>query len=193
MARERAHYLFAQLGRDLARITPGFPIRVLCPLCLKSFSEDAIDTEPPDLTEEHIIPRKLGGTLITLTCRNCNGVHGAKLDSHLIQMLRSQDAIDGVGTKLLRGTIEIGGILLPTDIDWKATKNETTSFRLRRNNAARFDHIRQVFRNGVPNIGVKLKFDYIPHRACLAVLRIAYLVMFREFGYRYISYPQPRG
>lgn len=36
----------------MARITLEFPDKILCPLCLKAFSEDAIETEPPDLTEE---------------------------------------------------------------------------------------------------------------------------------------------
>ena len=29
-----------------------------CPLCLRPFTEEAIDLEPPQLTEEHIIPRE---------------------------------------------------------------------------------------------------------------------------------------
>ncbi len=59
MARERAHYIFAELSEDLARTVANSFNRVLCPLCLQAYSDDAIDLEEPELTEEHIIPESL--------------------------------------------------------------------------------------------------------------------------------------
>ncbi len=93
MARERAHCIFAELSEDLARTTANSFKRVLCPLCLQVYSEDAIDLEEPELTEEHIIPESLGGKLVTLSCKSCNSTYGSKLDSHLVQMVRSQDSL----------------------------------------------------------------------------------------------------
>ncbi len=49
--------------------------------------------EEPELTEEHIIPESLGGKLVTLSCKSCNSTYGSKLDSHLVQMVRSQDSL----------------------------------------------------------------------------------------------------
>ncbi len=69
MARERAHCIFAELSDDLARKTANLFNRVLCPLCLQAYSEDVIDLEEPELTEEHIIPESLGGKLVTLSCK----------------------------------------------------------------------------------------------------------------------------
>jgi HNH endonuclease len=92
---KRAHNIFSELARDLARVATysshrtEFVDRILCPLCLNAFLKEAIDSEPPELTEEHIIPEALGGKLITLSCRSCNGVHGSQLDSQLVQMLRA--------------------------------------------------------------------------------------------------------
>src|SRR5437667_10578715 len=94
MARKRAHCLFSKLSGDLAR-TANYSNKVLCPLCLQSYSEDAIDLEEPELTVEHIAPESLGGKVVTLSCKSCNSTHGSRLDSHLVQMVRSQDSLAG--------------------------------------------------------------------------------------------------
>jgi hypothetical protein len=143
--------------------------------------------EEPDLTEEHIIPKELGGRLVTLTCKDCNNSHGHEIDAHLIQMLRALDSVAGIGRKPLRGRIQMKGITVPTDVDWKASVQEVTTFRLRRFNPAVHEAIQQHMRDGeVESFKITLSLDYIPARACLGVLRIAYLVMFRELGYSYI-------
>jgi len=66
MRRKRAHRILGGLARDLQTTTADLSIanRILCPLCLTAFSEEAIDLDPPELTEEHIIPEELGGSLI---------------------------------------------------------------------------------------------------------------------------------
>lgn len=190
MAKARAHQLFSVLAADLAKFTPNFPGQIGCPLCLRVFPEEALDLDEPLLTEEHIIPEELGGSLLTLTCKTCNNTHGSKIDSHLIQKLRTQDAIAGVGTKPFRGRIEIGGNTVPTDIDWKASVNETTTFKLRQFNPEIHEAIRQSMKGGsVDKINLTMMFDYIPLRACLGVFRIAYLSMFQKLGYFYVLSP----
>jgi hypothetical protein len=164
--------------------------RILCPLCLTAFSEEAIDLDPPELTEEHIIPEELGGSLITLTCKKCKYTHGSKLDAHLIQMLRCHDTFAGFGKRPIRGNIEVAGIRVPADIDWKATIHKTTTFRLRQNEAQKLNQFRQTLTSGgVDKINLDLNFGFIPNSAYLAVLRIAYLAMFREVGYKYVRSP----
>jgi len=54
MSREGAHRLFRRLSEDLASIAAEYRGLVGCPLCLRLFREEAIDPEPPELTEEHI-------------------------------------------------------------------------------------------------------------------------------------------
>jgi hypothetical protein len=61
MARENAHKLFGGLVRDLETVCRDYPGKMACPLCLTLFSEDAVDLDEPQLTEEHIIPGELGG------------------------------------------------------------------------------------------------------------------------------------
>ena len=190
MQRARTHRMFAELSADLAKITPNYPVQVGCPLCLRTFTEDAIDLEEPELTEEHIIPEELGGKIVTLTCKTCNNVHGAKIDAHLIQMMRSRDTMEGFGKRPFRGSIKVSGMTVPTDVDWKAFAGETTTFRLRKFKPGVHDAIRAEMRKGtVETINVHFSFDYIPARANIALLRAGYLAMFQRLGYSYILNP----
>jgi hypothetical protein len=161
-----------------------------CPLCLRLLPEEAIDLEPPELTEEHIIAGELGGNMTTLTCRRCNNTHGSEIDAHLIQMMRSRDSIEGLSDRPFRGRIEIAGMTVPTDIDWKASVGQTTTFALRPFKPAVHEAIRSEMMGGrVKTLNVTLSFDFIPGRTNIALLRIAYLAMFRALGYRYILSP----
>ena len=58
----------------------------VCPLCLYAFS--CVPASFDRVTKEHIIPSSLGGTLITLTCKDCNNESGSRLESHLVQRVR---------------------------------------------------------------------------------------------------------
>jgi len=79
---------------------------------------------------------------------------------------------------------------VPTDIDWKASVGKLTTFALRRFKPAVHEAIRGHMTSGnVKTINVTLSFDFIPGRADIALLRIAYLAMFREYGYRYTLSP----
>ena len=52
------------------------------------------------------------------------------------------------------------------------------------------DAIREEFKNGsVGSFHVHLNFDYIPLRTYVAVLRIAYLALFKTLGYRCVLSP----
>jgi hypothetical protein len=105
-------------------------------------------------------------------------------------MLRVEDSLAGIGTKPIRGRLHIEGITVPTDIHWKVSTGGTMAFHLRPYDPAKHESIRRLMASGdVKSLNVTLRGDYIPARASLAVLRIAYLIMFEEFGYSYILSP----
>src|SRR5687767_6057601 len=56
----------------------------VCPLCLAEFELSRVK----GLTEEHVPPYKLGGTIQTLTCKTCNNNQGSILESKSIDFLR---------------------------------------------------------------------------------------------------------
>ena len=107
MSKERVHHIFSRLTLDLVRFTPDYPRQILCPLCLTPHAEEALDLAEPLLTEEHVIPGELGGRIVTLSCKRCNSTHGAKIDHHLIELLRSRDTAEGRGTRPFRGQLEV--------------------------------------------------------------------------------------
>jgi len=189
--REEAHRLFAQLSKDLVHVTADFPNKILCPLCLGPFSEDGIDLDDPEITIEHIIPERLGGkTLTTLTCKKtCNNRHGSKLESHLIQMLRCQDSLSGIGSYPVPGWIDVEGTRLPVDMSLSSGTSEV-SFVGRPFNPHAVAKVSDALRNKTADsIGVTLNAGFIPNRANVALVRIAYLAMFQRGGYRYILSP----
>lgn len=190
MAKSRAHKLFMDLAANLAKSRSDYPGQILCPLCLNPFPVDALQLEEPRLTVEHIIPAELGGRIVTLTCKLCNNTHGAKLDSHLIQKVRSEESVRGISSRPVRGRLGIGPVSVAADIDWKASVGGMTTFRIRRSNPKDMDIMRQLMDEGAAGrANVLLDMQYIPARSDLAVLRIAYLAMFRALGYSYILSP----
>jgi len=194
MPRERAHLMFAALSANLGQVTGDFSGKILCPLCLQPMPEDWIDLKEPRITEEHIIPETLGGTVVTLTCKKCNSTHGTQLDSHLIQMIRSHDSLAGAGAKPLFGRMHLGGKPLPIDINLNAA-TKTIEFKMRRGHPSVPDLVREFFRDNPPtpdnpvSIGFEGTLGYIPCRATHAILRIGYLAAFRQWGYGYILSP----
>ena len=78
--------LFRVYASDLARFAPELTDRFGCPLCYRVIGQTTDLREV--VAEEHIVPRKLGGRIVTLTCRKCNSGHGSALDAHLIQRVK---------------------------------------------------------------------------------------------------------
>jgi hypothetical protein len=164
MARERAHQIFARLSENLTRTTGRCEGGILCPLCLRKYPESAIDQEDHELTEEHIIPESLGGTLSTLSCKPCNNTHGTKLDSHLVQMVRAQASLSGSGRFPLKGRVSIAGAELPAQF----SPGERT-LRVRRCNPADVAEVNRRFREGNVNaVDLNFSLGYVPGRAYLA-------------------------
>ena len=88
---DKRNRLFWELAADYQNFRTEAVDTVACPLCLAEYDLANI----ADLTREHIVPSKLGGRSETLTCRKCNNTQGSCLDSHLINLMKSMDAIEG--------------------------------------------------------------------------------------------------
>lgn len=101
------------LTRIIGREVPGY----VCPICLRGF--EALD----GLSEEHVPPESLGGSVLCLTCRECNSGAGHGIDSEMHREKRSKAflAADGetkratitVGAFTVRGTESLVSVLRP--------------------------------------------------------------------------------
>ena len=175
---------FTRYEADLLRLRPNSQRGFVCPICLKFFARTENLAE--DVAIEHIVPEALAGQVTTLTCRRCNNTAGSKLDSHLVQRVRIegrrgpiQAGVEFCGTKF-RGEVH-----LPDSAD-----DSIRMYGIRQQSDPReIDNFGKLLSEGIwdgQNIKLDLKLGYEPVRSLTALLRSAYLLMFRLFGYSYV-------
>lgn len=191
---KREQFLFEHYRQNLNRlleadsrlkIHPDRDDIVICPLCFdKYFTLE--DIENGSLTAEHVPPHKLGGKVDMLTCRDCNNNQGASLDSHLIEYIRSLDALHGTG---------------PTFVDGIASGEDTGEFRVefrtvadqrwellgvpKASNPKHIDNFTKGFLSRDFRFNLKLLLPN-PSRGRLGLIRAAYLIAFRYLGYGFL-------
>jgi hypothetical protein len=185
--RKQTEEIFCQLAVDLAVTRPDLVDSVLCPLCLRSLGREALDSQGDDrLTVEHIVPSALGGGLITLTCKRCNNRQGSEVDAHFVKMVRAGNSLAGDGSTL-RGSLQIGGLRLPMKIAWGGGKGKNVIRILggKQEELSQFIGAIRGLKQG-DSLQLRTDLDYNVNRQRRALLRIAYLSLFRHFGYKYV-------
>ena len=110
----RRNKLFDDYAKNLSAYRPEYKSQFACPLCLRLFERDSLSRYK--ITLEHCIPGKLGGTQLTLTCKDCNNRHGTKYDSHLVRWREYEDHVEGLSRKPHRATVIVGGSRLHASI-----------------------------------------------------------------------------
>lgn len=176
MSAELKETLFQHCRRSLAaaEMTTASERSLVCPLCWQ-------ETAFQDLSLEHAVPGAVGGKHTTLTCRKCNNDQGATLDSHVANYQAVTDAFKGHGT--LPVTLKVNGKRMVANLHW-GTKN----FHVvpKASNPNEVTAIRQDFKNNdVPEFSFSLSYGYALNTLNTALLRAAYLVLFKCFGYEY--------
>ena len=156
----------------------------MCPICLRFFARTENLTKCVSI--EHIVPDALGGRVTTLTCRRCNNTAGTQLDSHLVRRV----SVEGRSKPILadvefRGTKFRGEVHLP--------ESASDSFRIygipKRSDPREINRFFSLLDEGIwdgQELQLHLEGGYVPVRSAVALLRSAYLLMFRLFGYRYV-------
>lgn len=180
----RARALYTTLAGDLAKVTGSVTGGIiLCPQCLRAHGPEAIQTGV--LTLEHVPPAKVGGKPVTLTCKEpCNNRHGSKIDKHLIQLLRMQDALEGHGAVPGSALGRTGSFA--ANIAWATgTGADPTVVRFVKNggNPAVIQEIHDRVNAG--GVSLTMNFGFIPDGFRRAVLRAVHLSLFSRAGYRY--------
>ena len=180
--------LYADYATNLSAYRQEFNNQFACPLCLRIFETDSLSRN--QITLEHCIPGKLGGTQLTLTCKECNNTHGAKYDAHLVKWRDYEDHVNGLTRKPHRAEVIIGDARLNASITNTGTKGpialEVVPGRVDPKELKKAED----FMAAHPDIGMSLEFQVRPdtdHRIfSIALLRSAYLIMFRAFAYGYL-------
>lgn len=150
---------------------------IICPLCWK-------ETSLENLSREHVVPGAVGGSQETLTCWQCNNIDGHKLDSHLTQFQRIRDACLGHGS--LKTIMDVEGNKMTANLELSEGQRK---FQIvaKATNPAAINAAQAELRSGnVDELNFTILLNYNKNRFNTALLRIAYLVLFRQFGYSYI-------
>jgi hypothetical protein len=179
MPSQRSLFNHYRTSLELAGIRTAHADSLVCPLCWQ-------ETRYDDLSIEHAVPSSIGGTATVLTCRRCNNDHGSSLDAHLSQFQSIADAFQGHGA--IPTELNINGKRLVANLEWgNSSKNlkvvgKASDLRMQ-------DQIKADFQSGkVKEINVAFSFGYSKNRFQTAVLRAAYLVLFKCFGYQYVRH-----
>lgn len=185
-----------QLVKETGRLitNPNISNVFICPLCLRGFTEKALSF-PNSLSIEHVPPKLAGGKVSlatsTLTCKPCNNKAGATTDAQLKVKLQTDDVLDLVlgssvdaqyslgDTPLIAGTISIIG-----ESHIQITGDP------KRTNPKYIGQIAEYIDKNIDKVRGKISINTGKTRmAEIALLKIAYLIFFRTFGYGYIMHP----
>ena len=175
---------FTRYEADLLRLWPNAKRGFVCPICLQFFARTENLAE--DVAIEHIVPKALAGQVTTLTCRQCNNTAGTELDRHLVQRVR----LEGRKKPILAG-VEFCGTTFRAEVHLPDSADDAMKIYgiHKQSDPREIDKFSKLLSEGVWD-GQKLKLDlelrYVPVRSFAALVRSAYLLMFRLFGYRYV-------
>jgi uncharacterized protein YbaR (Trm112 family) len=177
--------LFAELSTELTKVKPNLFDVVCCPLCLREFRLEAIK----DLSQEHFVSSKLGGTGSTLTCRLCNNTGGTEFERHLVSAMKALDGFAGEDMLAARWRNDKG--LVSANVRGPrgplGSKEGPTTISIvgQASNPAAIAAARSQFFGGA-TVTLNFNFDFIPERYWKAALRAAYLTAFEVYGYKYV-------
>lgn len=187
---ERRSRLFRRYSANLAIWRPEIKGQYVCPLCLRGgFEEEAVLGPNPPLTEEHCIQQGLGDVLTVLTCADCNNSAGRSVDNHLHKRLDFVEFWKGTLGEAFNGRITVWDHDLGVEVRRSPGKLEF-HVQERRSDPAKVQAVQESLTMGRQPSEFRLHFGskYAPDtkRSRIAVLKSAYLLMFRHFGYGYI-------
>lgn len=181
--------LFDSYASNLSAYCPQFKGIFRCPLCLRDFSKDSILSK--EITLEHVIPSSIGGRLTTLTCCKCNSESGCRLEAHLVQRLRTEDIFAGKRQSSLTTRVTTGKGEFGAEMRIFGEQNRTILIRAIESISSPRLHELAVeeLESGLNEFSIHGNLGYKETPSRVAALRMAYLMMFRYFGYGYILYP----
>lgn len=199
-AAEKRRKLFEVYSAGLHALRLGELETFVCPLCLKVFTKDDLETKDtpngPELplTLAHIIPEALGGTLCTLACKDCNNGVGKSLEAALKEQFVVEDAVNGMGTLQARLAGDFGNIGVEVSFPgggqpWQVEPvaritNPTHSDALDKMLAAA-----GADPQAWPRGELKFRYRHQPGAVGAALYHAAYLMMFHYFGYPFVLSP----
>ena len=175
----------------LINIQLKFERTFICPICLRQFSEGDLDSKSLNmLTIEHAPPESLGGSGGTMTCKECNSVAGTEIDAYLVGRLRELDSRGFLPNTETRARVTSGDITVQGKITVDKDGIMTMTHDAKHNHPVKLaNFIDRVGPDSNPIIHIEFanknnKISF--HRWQIGLLKTAYLLLFKKFGYAFI-------
>ena len=174
-----------------------------CPICLRYFSDDALlHSSSIMLTLEDTPPKSMGGKPVLLTCKICNSNAGHDLDADLLSLIKESSLKGRLpnttaqikftnGTKSMQGEMSIdnkGETVLNLDTDRSNpahSKSIINKIFLKNKKLIGYDELHNYDPKD-NKFQIKLKQKWREPNAKIALLRIAYLLAFKDLGYAFL-------
>ena len=171
MAFSIEEHLFNLYSKNLAENSDLSDEWFICPLCHKVFNRSMLG----ELSKEHVVPEKLGGKIITLTCEKCNKDFGSKLISKLIKNLDYKDIVSGKSDKPFDAQMTING--RNVTIEYHPGETNKLIPQLERSNPENLAYQNELFEhNEVTEFQLTVKSGYGDEIEQMALLLISYLL-----------------
>lgn len=196
----RRRLLFELFSRNLqavkqdprVRTVPDFDEGFICPICFKLFTRQALSKEYADhLSLEDVPPRSLGGRVSTLTCKVCNNQAGSQLENHLRKKLRADEFFEGVpGVPIETHFEPAPSVDLAAVTQLAGDRSIEVICDPDRSDPGALDRFYALSpETAMSSFTLRFLPGYKINRPEAALLRIAYLLAFSQFGYGFLMNP----
>jgi len=170
-------------------LEPDIDEGIICPICFKLFTRESLSKEYDDhLTLEDVPPKALGGRPRTLTCKVCNNWAGTDLEGNLISMLLAEEILLGLSSARIETRFMLGkGIDLTAQTSISSDRIIDIRYDPNRSDPSHIEKLHQLEGGGeIGEINLKFFLGYRINKPEIALIRIAYLLAFSQFGYGFL-------
>jgi len=169
-------------------IQPDIPGSIACPICLCLLDEsDLVDSQR--ITLDHVPPSALGGRDAdgVLLCSTCNHQLGSQVDAQLLRTTKADRFARGHPGIPVDGRLRIGSAAgVAAEMQYTAPGALTIFLDKSRSDPAQFTSMIQHLESASEKAPFTGHLEFRGGRKAnseVGLLRIGYLLLFREFGY----------
>lgn len=175
--------ILTRISENASRFDSSYEGKFVCPTCLKATPIN----KPSDISEAHIVPRYVGGSLKTYLCKGCNSFFGSKQDlwfGEYLHLLKSGGSV--FATNKQQKTFTLNGVKVTGS--FRETKDGALEFITYRNltSPAANSALDAMASTAEMKVEVKIPIVENTHQVMVGFLTAGYLLWFKELGYSWV-------
>jgi hypothetical protein len=195
---ELREHLFDMYAANLSLCHPHVKDTFLCPFCLGTFGKEAVLGVSKRVILAHCTPEALDGRLVTLACASCDCSGGHEIDIHLVNRLETDSFLQGMSPNSRRVWFKTAEQEARADFRITIGPDGRPQHHIRldgkRSRPGQCEAIKESMQHGDGlkhslNVTQRGQMIFRMDTSRIAMLRAAYLLMFRQYGYSYVLHP----